>query len=219
MVRSLGLGLLLIAAPLVGAQLRNPLKVMFGVQSLSIYGVAPGGSLVLFGVAREPLSNRTPVVPAVVIRAEILEDEDRDGIVQLDLPGKVPVMGMWSAVDLSTGANLLFPSPGFQPRRIAIGPELVRADEAGDLRKIEWPFGQMDVLVVRPGWGAWRQFAAKTSAQDENRSNGTISLRIDASDMTPIGDSAPGPGAMQPGDIVAIFDRHEMQYGILEVGR
>jgi hypothetical protein len=158
------------------------------------------------------------VIPAVVIRAEILEDIDGDGVVRMDLPVKVPVLGMWSAVDLSTGANLLFPTPGFEPRLVAID-DLLRNDGVGQLRKIEWPFSQIDLFVVRPGQGAWRSFASKESERDENHGLGSGSLRIDASDMIPIGDSTAGPGNFRHGDIVAIFDRREMEYGILEVGR
>jgi hypothetical protein len=218
-VRSFGFVAFLIITTFLSAQTRNVLEVTFAAQSLTVRGLTPGGSLVLFGVAREPLINTTPAVPAVVVRAEILTDKDRDGVVRLDLPTNIPAMGMWSAVELSSGRHLLFPSPGFEPRLVSVGADLVRTDSAGDLRKIEWPFSQIDLLVVRPGTGAWRQFASKGSMGDENRSNGFVSLRIDAGNMTPIGNSLAGPGTFRSGDIVAIFDRRDVQYGILEVGK
>lgn len=107
--RSLGRALLicgsLLSAPLLAAQSPNDvvakLSVGFGPRSITVAGVTPGGTLIVFGVAREPL-NTIPVTPAIVVRAETLVDLDRDGIVSLEFPGAVPRLGMWAAVDLTT---------------------------------------------------------------------------------------------------------------------
>jgi hypothetical protein len=209
---------LLIAAPLpVSADLPLNLKVEFAPQSLTFTGVTPGGTLIVFGVAREPL-NTTPITPAIVVRAETLIDLDRDGIVRLDLPVAVPRHGMWAAVDLASGAHAAFPTPGYEPRLIQVDGDLLRNDNAGQLKKLEWPFAEIDVLVVRPGEGAWRFYASKASDVDENRGVKN-SLRVDLGSMTPFGNAPEGPGKFRKGDIVAIFDRGELQYGILEVGR
>lgn len=198
----------------------NTLNATFGERSLTISGVTVGGRLVVFGVARE-LLNTKPATPAVVIRAEILTDADRDGIVRLDFPVPVPRRGMWSVADLQTGAHAAFPTPGYEPRRVELVPELLRNDNAGQLNKLEWPFSQIDLLVCRPGvgGGAWRFYASKASLYDENRSNGKRALRIDVAHMIRIGDSPEAPGRFKNGDVVAVFDRGQMQYGILEVGR
>ena len=206
------------AAPLsVSADLPLNLNVEFGPRSLTFTGVTPGGTLIVFGVAREPL-NTTPITPAIVVRAETLIDVDRDGIVRLDLAVSVPRQGMWAIVDLANGAHAAFSTPGYEPRLIQVNDELLRHDNAGQLKKLEWPFGEIDVLVARPGEGAWRFYASKSSALDENR-GGSHTLRVDLGTMTAIGSSPEGPGKFRKGDIVAIFDRGEMQYGILEVGR
>src|SRR5688572_31038304 len=100
------------AAPLpVAADLPLNLKVAFGPRSLTFTGVTPGGTLIVFGVAREPL-NTTPITPAIVVRAESLIDLDGDGTVRLDLPVPVPRQGMWAAVDLAIGTHAAFPTPG-----------------------------------------------------------------------------------------------------------
>jgi hypothetical protein len=193
------------------------LDVEFGTRSLTFTGVTPGGTLIVFGVAREPL-NTTPVTPAIVVRAETLSDPDRDGIVRLDLPGPVPHLGMWAAVDLASGTHMAFPTLGYEPRLIEVDERLLRLDNAGQLKKLEWPFAEIDVLLVRPAEGAWRFYASKSSVLDENRGQ-HHALRVDLGEMTPIGSTPDGPGKFRKGDIVAIFDRRELQYGILEVGR
>jgi hypothetical protein len=229
-VRSFLVGALLTCAPFLAAQQasvgltpgRNAtpgaLNVTFAERSLTFSGLTPHGKLAVFGVAREAL-NTLPVTPATVVRAQILIDNDGDGVVRLELAVPVPRLGMWAVVDLESGAHLAFPTPGFEPRLIDLVPDLVRNDNAGQLRKLEWPLAELDLFVARPGEGAWRFYASKASGMDENRDNGNRALRIDIADMTPIGDTAEGPRKFRQGDIVAIFDRGEFQYGILEVGK
>lgn len=215
--------LLFVSAALIGQDntpTASTLTVSFGEKSLTVTGVSPGGRVVVFGVARESIGK--PAIPAIVIRAEMLSDSDGDGTVTLQLPVAVPQYGMWAVVDLASGANQAFPTPGYSsPQRVELTPELVRRDSAGQLRKLEWPFGQIDVLVARPGGrmdqGAWKLFASKGSGLDENRGTGKRELRVDISAMTPIGDSPAGPGTLRDGDVVAIFDRHFVRYGIMEV--
>jgi hypothetical protein len=197
---------------------QTTLAVTFGEQSITFSGVTPGGKLAVFGVARE-LLNTSPAIPAIVVRAEILADADRDGVVRFDLPIRVPRLGMWAATDLENGAHMAFPTPGYSPRLITVGSELLRNDNGGQLRKLEWPFSEIDVVVMRPREGAWRFYASKASGADENRDNGNRLLRVDLRSMTAIGQSPEGPHNFRNGDIVAIFDRSEMQYGIIEVGR
>lgn len=194
------------------------LAVTFTERSLTFTGVTPGGRVAVFGVARELLAT-SPPTPATVVRSELLTDADRDGIARLEFSSPVPRLGMWAAVDLQSGAHTAFATPGFEPHRIELVPELLRNDNGGQLKKLEWPFAELDVFVVRPREGAWRFYASKASGADENRDNGNRLLRIDLSSMTAIGDTAPGPRNFRHGDIVAIFDRGEFQYGILEVGR
>ncbi len=216
LLQKLFLTVFLISAPCLTAA---ELTVAFGERSLTFAGVTPGGKLAVFGVAREPLPDRSPLVPAAVVRAEVLTDSDRDGVVRFDLTVPVPRFGMWAAADLESGAHTAFSTPEYQPRRIALVPDLVRNDNAGQLRKLEWPLGELDLFLARPGEGAWRYYASKASGSDENRDNGNQALRIDIAGMIPIGATAEGPKKFRNGDIVAVFDRGEMQYGILEVGK
>jgi len=191
-------------------------SVSFSDRVLTFSGLAPGEQLALFALSREA-RGKVPVLETVV-RAEILSDSDGDGVVRFELP-LVPIQAMWAAVGLTSGAHAAFPTPGYEPRRVSLLPDLVRNDNAGHLSKVEWPFSQMDIFVVRPGEGAWRHYASKASALDENKDNGKKALRLDLSNMTPVGNSPEGPRRLRNGDIVAVIDRYEMQYGILEVGR
>ena len=96
--------------------------------------------------------------------------------------------------------------------------EIVKHDSRGQLRKLAAAVSEMEVLLVRPGEGAWRLYAARTSAFDES-SPDERQLRIDVDRMTPMGDTAGAVHTVRPRDIVALIDPVEMRYAVVEVGR
>jgi hypothetical protein len=208
---------ILAAVPSLAAAEAPPLAIRFAQQSITISGVTRGGSILVVGVAHE-LRGSPPRVPTVVRRAEILRDTDGEGEVRLDVPGGVPRMALWAAIDMVNGAHAAFSSPETDARSVELVPDLVRSDNAGQLRKIEWPFAEIDLFIVRPGMGAWQLYASKASGLDENRHNQNP-LRLDVESTIPIADSPAAPRAIRSGDVIVIFDRRGMQYGILEVGR
>jgi hypothetical protein len=195
-----------------------PLRGSLGAQSVTVTGVTGSGKVILFGVTREPL-NTTPATPATVVRAVTLEDDDGDGAVTLELPIPLPPIGMWAAVQLETGARAVFVLRGFAAREVTLASTVLQRDSGGELRKLQWPFAEIDLLIVRPGEGAWHTHIAKTSTMDENRHNAGLPIRIDVASLTAIGNSPAGPGSLQPGDVVVVFDRREMQYGSMQVSQ
>lgn len=185
-------------------------------RAISVAGLMPGSRVALLGYTREFAGGpQQPMREAP--RADFLDDADRDGIVRLDFESGVPAQGMWAAVDLTTGDHLAFTTPGFDATRLSF-TDLARNDSAGQLRKIEWPLGQMDVFVVRPGEGVWSVFASAGSELDDNR-GGHGPLRLDLGTMEGVQTSKTPPSAFRPGDVIVVFDRYEMQFGTEVVGR
>lgn len=196
-----------------GAQ--QQLEVRFSPNAISVANMTHGGSAVVYGIAR--VAAGKPPVMRVARFVEVLNDDDRDGIVRLELKDGVPAAGIWAVVDTTTGAHQILPTPGYTPTRIAFTQEVLKKDNAGQLKKFEWPTSELELLVVRPGDGAWRIYAAKSSTLDENR--GTAGrLKIDAERLMPIG-NRPALKHIKNGDILAIIDPDWMRYGILEVGK
>lgn len=195
----------------------SPLTVRFSERAITVEGATAGGNVVYFGLARELTATATPV-RTLVRYAEVIADGDRDGTVRLEFASGVPAIGMWAVVDLSTGRHAAIPTPGYDPVRLDFTPQLLKKDNAGQLRKLQWPLAEMDVLLVRPGEGAWRIHAAKHSARDENRGKQDV-LRLDVEAMTAIGNSPPPPKHIKNGDVLAVMDPRWMQYGILEAGK
>jgi hypothetical protein len=196
---------------------RTPLTVQFLDEAIVIGQVTRGGSVAVFGVARE-MTDGHPPLPRLVRRVEVISDDDRDGIVRLELGKPVPHVAMWTFVDVGTGASASLPSPGYEPAHLDLTEQLLKQDNAGQLKKLDLPFAEIDMLLVRPGTGVWRLNTGKYSQADENK-HPDKPMRLDVEAMLPVGNSPAAPHNFKPGDVLAIIDPRWMQYGLVEVGK
>jgi len=201
----------------VGPSSPAPLTITFGERSVQVSG-PPGGQVVLFGIAREFTMPKVPVL-GVVRRAIVLSDSAKSGRFTLDLGEAPPQAALWVAVDLGSGAHAVAASRGYAPVQALVPAETVKHDNVGQLNKFEFPASEMDVMVVRPGEGAWHLYAAKRGKRDENAALSSRTIRIDVSAMEPLGSSAPAPKSFKNGDVIAVIDPHWMNYGLIEVGK
>jgi hypothetical protein len=145
-----------------------------------------------------------------------LIDDDGDGAVTLTFERDIPTFAVWIAVDVQTGRWTAQGSPGYEPGVLAL-QDLVRSDNAGQMRKLTAKMPEMDVLIVRPGDGAWALYAAKRSRLDEGGRGEP--LRLDVAHAAPLGGSAAALHTLRSGDIVAIIDPLKMAYVVTEVGK
>jgi hypothetical protein len=190
-----------------------------GARTITISGVTPGGTVVLFGASHETREGNPPI-PRNVRRAELLVDTDGDGSVVYDVGGAVPAIAVWIAVDLTTGAHGGGPLTDFPGAPAApISTAAFLRSNPGALNKLSLPFAELALLVVRPKVGAWQAYAAKHSARDENRGT-TKQLQLDlASAIQPLGDNKVTLGVPQPGDVVVAIDPRGLSYAVVEVSR
>jgi hypothetical protein len=185
-------------------------------KAVVVSSITPGGKVLLFSTGREMSQTRPPVrQPART--AVVLSDDTHTGTVRYDARKPLPDMAVWLAVDFTSGSYALQATRGFEPPRVDLSGDVVKNDNAGQLRKIEWQVAEVEVVVARPGVGAWYVYAAKQSKLDENASN-TRPLRLDFDSLAPIGDSPANPHNFRKGDVVALFDPRWLQYGVTEVG-
>lgn len=213
-VRGFSLFFLLVfafASPLAA----ETVAVSFGERSVTVNGITRGGDVVLFAISKEP-SQSVPPIPIQTSRALVLHDDDRDGDVTFEHPHKVPVIAVWIAVDVTTGQWVASGSPGFDAVPMPL-EEFAKHDNAGQLRKLSAQVPEMYVLLVRPGGGAWRMFAAKTSELDETPHERPLRIDIDA--MKPLGEKMPKLNAIHRGDVVAMVEPRSMRFAVVEVGK
>jgi hypothetical protein len=188
----------------------------FGEHSVTVSGTTPGADVVFYAIAKEP-SAGVPAIPLKTRHAVVLHDIDHTGTVRFERDRSVPQIGIWIAVDLATGQWVASGSPGFDERKLPL-QDFVKADAAGQLRKLSADVPQLDAVLVRPGAGAWMIYVAKTSGLDESARDGGP-LRVDVSGMLPLRGSPAPPAAFRLGDILVIIDPLTMRFAVVEVGK
>jgi hypothetical protein len=190
-----------------------PLAITFGATSVDVTGATAGGDVVFFGVAHEFSKSRQPV-PQLIERAKIVT-ADANGSAHLALPEGVPLLAVWGVVDSVTGAYLIQATPGFPASKVDASTA-VKGDSNGQLKKLDWPYAELELLLVRPGSGLWKLYAAKNADLDENRDPRGF-IRVDMKSFSPIGNSPSAPTHFERGDVLLIVDPGTMAYASLEV--
>jgi hypothetical protein len=182
--------------------------------ALVIRNITPGSSVALLGVAREPAY----YMAHMVVRRELLADEDRDGTVQYPLPNGVAFQSIWIAIDVASGETTTFSPDGYVPLEM-------HERGAGRSKSVEAIENTLDIgravvelVVVRPGHGAW--FATPRDGGAADRNGRDRNIRLDPAKMKARGGThGDAPHALQNGDVVAVIDPEMMEYWIRVIGR
>jgi hypothetical protein len=140
---------------------------------------------------------------------KVVADDDRDGTAVYDFP-KISRYAFLIVVDSATGEYAFYKGDGVD------GTEL-------DLPGNHWRAGleQLDVadpdtlqvLLVRPGAGAWILAALDGGAADADGAR-DASFRLKVKDMQPIRGDAKPQGSVRPGDLLVMIDPQTLAYVI-----
>jgi len=190
-----------------------PLRLSVGATGVSVSGVTAKGRAVVFGITREVADDD---VTTIQPHLDVLSDDDGDGVVSEDLGQPMPRRSMWVAVDLASGDFGAAAPPAFRLRNVnwhghGIESRADGRDQVEDVR----PFAE--VLVVRPGVGAWTLRLGDGSPADaDGKANGRIAAALDR--MTPLAGSPAPPSRFAAGDTVLLFDPNAMEMTVVRVG-
>lgn len=177
----------------------SPITLAFAERSVVARGLEPGDRAVFFGVAREP----RPWMERVVARAVVLEDLDGDDQVELTLDAAVAPKSVWAVVELSTG-------------RMAIDGPLADAfsqvdftgrvgDDLADTDLVQRSGTDLEMLVVRPGRGAWRGRVSDGGPADlDGTDDGGVALAV--ASLVPLDATDARIERIRPGDLVVGID-------------
>ena len=191
-------------------------EISFQQRSVTVDGITAQGQVVWYSVAREVAEDD---VATLVRRSGVRTDDDGDGRVSWDMEGDVPARSIWVAVDLATGRLAVAAPEGYPLRRVGwrgrgLGRNNARADRVEDLRTYA------DVLLVRPGEGAWRLTAGDGSDQDDDGvADGKLAVALDRmrSVEGSAGEAAP-PERFGPKDVVVLIDPNRMELTVEDQG-
>jgi hypothetical protein len=179
--------------------------ITFEEQSVVASGMSPGGQVVWFSVAKQ-IEGR---MADFVRRDDLLIDEDGDGSVRFELGRDVPRQSIWVAVDLATGEAAVATPEGYPLRDASLAPGRGRG-EAGRPDWSEEGRQLLELLVVRPGEGAWGLAFGDGGARDEDgRADGRITAAL--ARLQAVGRSPAPPERFHPRDLVFAVDLNRME--------
>jgi hypothetical protein len=203
---------LLLPAAALGQSPAAP-AITFQKTAVTVAGVSPHGKAVLFGEAREIAEDD---VATLVRRSQVLTDDDGDGTVNFDLGRDVPFRSVWVAVDLATGQVAAAAPEGYPLRRVDWhGVGIVRGNGHSD--RVEDARTFAEVLLVRPGAGAWQLTLGDGSeGDDDGVADGKIAAALDH--MTAVAGTDPPPTRFDPKDVVVLIDPNRMELTIVQAG-
>lgn len=195
--------LLLVALPRLAAT--EPL-LAFEDQAVVVSGVTPKGQVVWFSVAKQIEG----YMAHFVRREEILPDADGDGSVRFELDRAVPLQSIWVAIDLATGEAAVATPEGYSLRDASAPPGRGRG-EPGRPDWVEEGREILEILLVRPGQGAWGLTVGDGGVNDDDsRGDGRITAAL--ARLRSLGASPGPPERFQPRDLVFAIDLDRMEF-------
>jgi len=195
-----------------GTAFAAPLRLAVGPTGVSVSGVTAKGKAVVFGITREVADDD---VTSIQPYLDVLSDDDGDGVVSEDLGQPMPRRAMWVAVDLASGDFDAAAPAGFRLRRVNWrGRGLDHRNDGRDQIEDARPFAE--VLVVRPGVGAWTLRLGDGSPEDaDGTANGRIAAALDG--LQPLAGSPAPPSRFANGDTVLLLDPNAMEMTLVKV--
>ncbi len=213
-MRTLSFFSLLVLIALAPAALAQsaPLALQVGEDSVRVSNLTPGGDVVLFSYAKY-VRNGQGVNDS---RPRLLRDDDGDGVVSL--PGPVPYVSVWIAVDYKTGAVATGAREGF-PLYVAPLAPMLRKDADDQIATLEKRILRLMLLVVRPEKGAWTLRGREGGSADRDKeANGRLSMAFE--DAKPLEEGKEkAPKHLKAGDVVVAVDLGHLDVFLGEVGK
>ena len=207
----LGALALLIASP--AGHAAGPFRLTAGPDAMVASGATASGKVVFLGITREIAQDD---VAEIRRRLEVLADEDGDGEVIYKLDQPMVQRSMWVAVDLKSGDFETAAPEGFRLRKVNWrGRGLTNRPDGRD--SVEDARAFAEVLVVRPGAGAWILRLGDGGPDDaDGAPDGRLEAALDR--MSPLADSPEPPQRFQRDDVVVLIDPNSMEMTLAKVG-
>lgn len=205
-------GLLLLALALAAAPAAGQSGLGIDGAAVELDGATAGGEVAWLGVGLE----RPEWTPQLLRWAAVTRDEDRDGRVALELGRKVPDVSVWAAVDIATGRIDMLSGPGTRLREVEF-PERGLGYQRGGALWLSDRRPYLELLVVRPGEGAWALSVGDGGEADEDRSPDGVSVPALAQ-MRRLAASTPELRGLRAKDVVVVIDPQTLEHYVAEIG-
>ncbi|HEY0780879.1 MAG TPA: hypothetical protein VGE98_00375 [Thermoanaerobaculia bacterium] len=170
-------------------------------------GLTPGGQVVWFGIAREISEDS-----ATIVRRDRIDVADAKGGARFDLGRDVALKSIWVAIDLATGKSAVATPAAFPLADSALPvSDLHLGATAAEADAIEDARTAVEVLMVRPGSGAWGLSVGRGGPDDEGGGGGGP-LRFSLGRLHALAKGGPvAPAKLDPKDLVILIDPNRME--------
>jgi hypothetical protein len=189
-----------------------PFRVSLENDAVIVSGVTLKGQVVLLGVTREIGEDDFPTLHR---HLTTLSDDDGDGVIRYPIESGIPLRSVWAVADLKSGDYDAVAPERFGVRRVNWrGRGLEHRNDGKDA--VEDRRSLLELLVVRPGAGAWE---SRISDGDESDSDGVIDGRLQGvlDQMKPVSGTAPPPSVFQKDDLVLAIDPAALEITLVKV--
>lgn len=181
-------------------------SLSFESAAVVAHGATPAADVVFFSIAREPQG----YFQRVARRQEILV-ADVDGDARFELDEETPLKSVWVAADLTTGAYAIGAPPGFPLQEIEFPGQGFEVGAPGQVQRLRQRFSWVDMLVVRPGTGAWSLRAWDTGPTDRDGADDDLTT-TSVEDLVPLGVSPGPPQRYQRDDVVVVINPRDLRF-------
>jgi hypothetical protein len=176
-------------------------------------GMSPGGEVVWLAMTR-----KVEAYEAIYVRRHGTVQADAKGQAQLPVTEAITRQSIWVAVDLATGAWATASPAGFVPLAFELPAEAleVRGGALADRLIDAADYGE--VLLVRPGKGAWGTSIGRGGADDESAAGEAV-FRLSLDKLLPLpGTLVPSPGKLNSKDVIFVLHPRAMAIAAVTFG-
>jgi len=182
-------------------------------QSVVVSGTSPGSEVLVFGAFQETVG----YTPALGTYQKFLTDADRDGVVTADFGRPLPHRSVWIAIDTRNGDYAFAAPSGYRFQLHDLPASAIVKSKSGD-DALSLAFGSAEILVLRPGGGAWRSAVERGGGNDEGDADHK-KLLISVSRLKSLRSKGTGPASLLPGDRIIAVNPFTLETLIQGVGK
>jgi hypothetical protein len=148
--------------------------------------------------------------------ARVIVDDDRDGVVTLDLGRPIPAISTWAVVEPQNGRFGIATGGRFALTMVSIPPDALRNGAGGVIDRIAFDHASLDLLYVHPGKGVWTWSAMDGDpATDADGQYGVTAVSL--SKARPVGGGAQGITDLALGGTLVAIDPDRLEIAIAHI--
>ena len=188
-------------------------SISFGKNLVTVKGITAGGRVACYGVAHDFVDT----YPGIYRWGRETVDADGDGAVSIELPREVPARSVWACTDVATGV-LAMAAPDKAPlvEIPLLGRGALASAKGNDIFSVESE--RVDLLLIRPGEGAWLLLTGDGGDTDGDKSaDGAVNARPD--DFQGIGAMKTAAASFKSGGTIVALYPLTLEFSVVPLGR